>query len=41
MARNDHSDNAHQSTYARFTNVTKWGSIVIACVLLALYIFLV
>jgi len=41
MASNEQPDNAHRSTYASFTNATKWGSIFVVIVLLCLYIFLV
>jgi hypothetical protein len=41
MASNEQPDNAHRSTYLSFTNATKWGSMFVVIVLLALYIFLV
>jgi hypothetical protein len=41
MASNEQQDGAHRSTYASFTSFTKWGSIVVIVILLALYVFLV
>jgi hypothetical protein len=41
MASNDQSNNAHRSTYEGFTNFTKWGTIFVVTVVVALYVFLV
>ncbi|MFZ4383218.1 MAG: aa3-type cytochrome c oxidase subunit IV [Sandarakinorhabdus sp.] len=46
MASNEQPDNTPRttsnfSTYAGFTNATKWGSIFVILVLVALYIFVV
>ena len=41
MASNDHSMDAHRSTYDGFTSFTKWGTIFVVSVVLALYLFLV
>jgi hypothetical protein len=41
MASNEQPDNAHRATYSSFTNATKWGTIFVVIVLIALYIFLV
>lgn len=41
MGSNNHPIDGHRSTYSSFTAATKWGTIVIVAVVLALYIFLV
>lgn len=41
MASNEQPDNVNRATYAGFTNATKWGTIFVVIVLIALYIFLV
>lgn len=41
MASNEQSNSAHRATYEGFTSFTKWGTIFVASVVLALYVFLV
>ncbi|WP_353216548.1 aa3-type cytochrome c oxidase subunit IV [Sandarakinorhabdus sp.] len=41
MASNDQSQGTHQSTYASFMTFTKWGTIFVITVLVALYVFVV
>ncbi|WP_353198760.1 aa3-type cytochrome c oxidase subunit IV [Sandarakinorhabdus sp.] len=41
MASNEQQNDAHRSTYSSFTGFTKWGTIFVIMVLLALYVFLV
>lgn len=41
MASNEQFNDKHRATYEGFTNFTKWGTIFVIGVLLALYVFLV
>jgi hypothetical protein len=41
MASNEQQNEAHRSTYESFTGFTKWGTIFVVTVVLALYVFLV
>lgn len=41
MASDNHPIEGHRTTYSSFTAATKWGTIFIVAVVLALYIFLV
>jgi hypothetical protein len=41
MASNEQFNNKHRATYEGFTSFTKWGTIFVIGVLLALYVFLV
>lgn len=41
MASNEQHNGAHRSTYESFTSFTKWGTIFVVLVLIALYVFLV
>jgi hypothetical protein len=41
MAENDQNNGAHRATYESFTSFTKWGTIFVVTVVVALYIFLV
>lgn len=41
MASNEQHNDAHRSTYESFTGFTKWGTIVIVGIVLAMYVFLV
>jgi hypothetical protein len=41
MASNEQQNDSHRSTYENFTGFTKWGTIFVVTVVIALYIFLV
>lgn len=41
MASNDQFNNTHRSVYEGFTSFTKWGTIFVVTVVVALYVFLV
>jgi hypothetical protein len=41
MASNEQPNNAHRSTYESFTSFTKWGTVTIVMIVLALFVFLV
>jgi len=41
MASNEQFNDKHRTTYESFTSFTKWGTIFVIGVLLALYVFLV
>jgi Bacterial aa3 type cytochrome c oxidase subunit IV len=41
MASNEQQNDNHRSTYESFTGFTKWGTIFVITIMLALYVFLV
>jgi hypothetical protein len=41
MASNEQQNDSHRNTYESFTGFTKWGTIFVVTVLVALYVFLV
>jgi hypothetical protein len=41
MASNEQFNEKHRATYEGFTSFTKWGTIFVVAVVLALYVFLV
>lgn len=41
MASNEQFNEKHRATYESFTSFTKWGTIFVVTVVLALYLFLV
>jgi hypothetical protein len=41
MASNEQQNDSHRSTYESFTGFTKWGTIFVVTVVIALYVFLV
>lgn len=41
MASNEQTNDTHRSTYEGFTSFTKWGTLFVVTVVVALYVFLV